>query len=149
MANILQKGNIKSINVSEIKGIKKTPVESAVIFETGIKGDSHAGDWHRQVSFLADESADKMRKVMKEIGPGDFAENITTTGINYMQVKIGQKIMIADNVTLEITQIGKECHQGCEIQTQVGYCIMPTEGIFAKVLKTGNIKIGDEVLIYE
>lgn len=147
--NILQKGTIRSINISLKKGEKKTPVESAEFFEEGIRTDAHAGAWHRQVSFLADESADRMRETFSAIAPGDFAENVTTRGIDFRQVRTGQKIMINGRVSLEITQIGKECHDGCAIKTQVGYCVMPTEGIFAKVIEGGTIKNGDEVLIYE
>ncbi|OQA79719.1 MAG: MOSC domain protein [bacterium ADurb.Bin243] len=149
MINIIQKGNIRSINISVKKGVKKTPVESAVIDLEGIKTDAHAGAWHRQISLLADESADRMRKVAADIAPGDFAENITTRGIDFKGVRIGQKIMINDKVSLEITQIGKECHDFCEIKKKVGYCVMPTEGIFARVITGGGVKIGDEVIIYE
>jgi len=149
MINIIQKGNIRSINISVKKGVKKTPVESAVIDLEGIKADAHAGAWHRQISLLADESADRMRKVAADIAPGDFAENITTRGIDFKGVRIGQKIMINDKVSLEITQIGKECHDFCEIKKKVGYCVMPTEGIFARVITGGGVKIGDEVIIYE
>ena len=149
MVNVIQKGSVRSINISLKKGVKKTPVETAEIGPEGIRTDAHAGDWHRQISFLADESADRMRKIAPGINPGDFAENITTLGIDFTRVRIGQKIMINDKVSLEITQIGKECHNGCEIKQQVGYCVMPTEGIFAKVITGGGIKTGDEVIIYE
>ncbi len=149
MVNVIQKGSVRSINISLIKGVKKTPVETAEIAAEGIRTDAHAGDWHRQISFLADESADRMREIAPGINPGDFAENITTRGIDFTRVRIGQKIMINDKVSLEITQIGKECHNGCEIKRQVGYCVMPTEGIFAKVITGGAIKTGDEVIIYE
>ncbi len=148
MEKLLQKGSVGSINISLAKGTKKTPVAEAVINALGIAGDAHAGDWHRQVSFLADESVDVMRERMKEIGAGDFAENITTRGIDFKTVSIGQKIK-AGEALLEITQIGKECHSACDIKIKVGYCIMPTEGIFAKVLAEGRVKIGDEVIIYE
>lgn len=149
MVNVIQKGSVRSINISLKKGVKKTPVETAEIVSEGIRTDAHAGDWHRQISFLADESADRMREIAPGINPGDFAENITTRGIDFTRVRIGQKIMINDKVSLEITQIGKECHNGCEIKRQVGYCVMPTEGIFAKVITGGAIKTGDEVIIYE
>lgn len=148
MGNILQKGSVKSINVSQAKGTKKTPVAEVMINASGIAGDAHAGDWHRQVSFLADESVDVMRERMKEIGAGDFAENITTRGIDFRAVIIGQKMKVG-GALLEITQIGKECHSACDIKKTVGYCIMPTEGIFGKVLAEGRVKIGDEVIIYE
>ncbi len=149
MINVIQKGNIRSINISPKKGVKKTPVESVEINAEGIANDAHAGAWHRQISLLADESAEKMREIAPEIGPGDFAENITTRGIDFKSVRIGQKIMINDKVSLEITQLGKQCHDSCEIKAKVGYCVMPAEGIFSKVLTGGVIKIGDEVIIYE
>ena len=151
---ILQKGKIKSINISLKKGEKKTPVNAAEINESGIINDAHAGDWHRQISLLAEESIDKMRQKLQTAGSnlklidGDFAENITTEGLELKNVKIGQKIK-TESVILEITQIGKECHSGCEIMKQVGSCIMPREGIFAKVIKTGTIKTGDDIIIYE
>ncbi|HNY10090.1 MAG TPA: MOSC domain-containing protein [Candidatus Wallbacteria bacterium] len=148
MKNILQKGTVKSINVSLVKGTKKSPVPEVMINSLGIIDDAHAGDWHRQVSFLADESVDVMRERMKEITAGDFAENITTLGVNFKNVSIGQKMKVG-GALLEVTQIGKECHSACDIKKKVGYCIMPTEGIFAKVLAEGRVKIGDEVIIYE
>ncbi|MEZ7890397.1 MAG: MOSC domain-containing protein [Candidatus Wallbacteria bacterium] len=151
---ILQSGKIKSINISLKKGEKKTPVMQAQITSLGIQNDAHAADWHRQVSLLAEEAIDKMREKLKTAGSklklsdGDFAENITTEGVDLKLVKIGQKIKIAETV-LEITQIGKECHTGCEIMKQVGNCIMPKEGIFTKVIKPGLIKTGDDIIIYE
>lgn len=148
MEKIIQRGNVRSLNVSDKKGVKKSPVRSIVIDAKGISGDAHSGEWHRQVSFLADESADRMRERMPSIAPGDFAENVTTRGIDFRLAKIGQKIR-AGGAVLEISQIGKECHSECEIKRVVGSCIMPVEGVFAKVISGGKVSEGDEVVIYE
>lgn len=148
--NILQEGKIVSINVSLKKGEKKHFINEAIINELGIINDAHSGDWHRQISFLALESIEKMKQYINDIKPGDFAENITTSGIDYKKVKIGQKIILNDKVVLQITQIGKKCHNdGCAIQKATGNCIMPTEGIFAKVINGGKISINDKIIIYE
>ncbi|MDI6730049.1 MAG: hypothetical protein QMD06_00700 [Candidatus Altarchaeum sp.] len=141
--------NVISVNISKAKGTKKEPVEFAEVIENfGIKGDSHAGNWHRQVSLLAIESIEKVRKWGLDVNAGDFAENITTEGINLPVLPIGTKIKI-NRVILEVTQIGKTCHDKCEIFKKVGKCIMPTEGIFAKVLKGGIIKKDDKILLIE
>jgi len=140
-------GKVVSVNISKEKGTKKDPVEFADVIENfGIKGDSHAGKWHRQVSLLGIESIEKAKKWGLNINPGDFAENITTEGINLHLLPIGTKIKI-NTIVLEVTQIGKECHTGCEIFKKVGKCIMPIEGIFTRVLKGGIVKKGDEILI--
>ena len=118
----------------------------------GIEGDIHAGNWHRQISFLAVESIEKMRqKGLPKLRPGAFAENITTEFINIPELHIGSKIKIGNEVQLEITQIGKECHTKCAIYTKVGDCVMPREGIFAKVIKGGKIFVNDiiKVLSYD
>ncbi|HAD82459.1 TPA: MOSC domain-containing protein [Candidatus Edwardsbacteria bacterium] len=139
-------GKIISINISTRKGEKKTSVQSAVLKENhGIVGDAHAGDWHRQVSLLAAESVDKMRGRGIELHPGDFAENLTIEGIDLKGLKIGQRLKIGSEAILEITQIGKECHNGCAIKRLVGDCVMPREGVFAKVIKGGEIKIEDKI----
>lgn len=128
-----------SVNVSEKKGDKKYPVRSITLKEkVGIEGDAHAGDWHRQVSLLAEEDIDIMRSKGVELANGDFAENITTKGIDLANLPIGTKLTIGETL-LEVTQIGKKCHQDCEIMKQVGECIMPKRGIFARVLKGGEI----------
>lgn len=136
-----------SVNISEKKGVIKIPVNEILITENGVDKDAHAGDWHRQVSLLAKESIDKFEEVMgRKLEYGEFAENITTEGITLYTMKPGDKIKIAD-VEMEVTQIGKECHgSGCAIFTKVGKCVMPKEGIFAKVIKTGVIKPGDEII---
>jgi MOSC domain-containing protein YiiM len=141
-------GKIISINISSRKGEKKTGVPSAVLKENhGIVGDSHAGDWHRQVSILAQESVDKMRGRGVELHPGDFAENLTIEGIDLVKLPVGQQLSAGAGIILEITQIGKECHQGCAIREQVGDCVMPREGVFARVIKGGPIKPGDSIAV--
>jgi MOSC domain-containing protein YiiM len=142
-------GRILSINISQRKGEKKTSVPSAILKANhGIEGDAHAGGWHRQVSLLAQESVDKMRSKGMELNPGDFAENLTVEGIDLKNIKIGQRLSIGKDIILEITQIGKECHNDCAIKQQVGDCVMPREGVFARVLKGGAISPGDPIAIY-
>ncbi|MDO9391327.1 MAG: MOSC domain-containing protein [bacterium] len=139
-------GKIVSINISRRKGEKKTSAPSAVLKENhGIVGDAHAGDWHRQVSLLATESVDQMRGKGVELHPGDFAENLTIENIQLSKLKIGQRLLVGSEIILEITQIGKECHNDCAIKKQVGDCVMPREGVFAKVIKGGEIKTGDQI----
>lgn len=138
---------VVSLNISSKKGVKKTPVETFNLKEDfGVEGDAHSGKWHRQVSLLGIESIEKARSWGLNVNPGDFAENITTEGIDLPAIPLGSKIEIKD-VILEVTQIGKVCHVQCEIYRQVGKCVMPTEGIFAKVLKGGVIKKGDLIRI--
>ena len=143
----MNKIKVLSVNISEKKGVIKHPVKEIEITEQGVKDDAHAGDWHRQVSLLAKESIDKFEEVLgRKLEYGEFAENITTEGITLYTMKPGDKLNIA-GVELEVTQIGKKCHgDGCAIFSQVGKCVMPKEGIFAKVLKTGTIKPGDEII---
>ena len=130
---------VVSVNVSEKAGVVKQPVPKiALKVNHGIVGDAHARDWHRQVSLLAIEDIDIMRKKLASLKPGDFAENITTRGVELYSLPIGTKLYIGD-VELEVTQIGKECHAGCAILKQVGDCIMPRRGIFTKVIKGGEI----------
>lgn len=135
-------GIVLAVNISEKKGVPKKNVGSCEITKTGLKGDSHSGDWHRQVSLLADESIEKMRSCGIELEYGIFAENLTTKGIELHKLPLGTQLKVND-VILEVTQIGKKCHSGCAIQQLVGKCIMPTEGIFAVVVKPGTIKSGD------
>ena len=136
---------VLAVCISENKGERKKPVASAELRENhGIVGDGHAGDWHRQVSLLAQESIDKMRALGLDVGAGDFAENITTSGIDLVSLPIGSRLQIG-GTTLEVTQIGKECHTRCAIFYQAGDCVMPKEGIFAKVMTGGVIRPGDEV----
>ncbi len=131
--------------ISENKGERKTPVESVTLRENhGIVGDAHAGDWHRQVSLLAEESIEKMRRLGLDVDSGDFAENITTSGIELVSLPIGTRLRVGETL-LEVTQIGKECHTRCAIFYQAGDCVMPKEGIFAKVITGGVIRPQDEI----
>ncbi|AKA68436.1 MOSC domain-containing protein [Clostridium scatologenes] len=137
---------VVAVNISEVKGVIKKPIEKGYFKENyGLEGDAHAGDWHRQVSLLSQESIDKMKAMGVEgLSSGKFAENITTEGITLYELPIGTKLKIGETL-MEVTQIGKECHKGCAIRSQVGDCIMPREGIFTKVLKGGYIKSGDTI----
>ena len=131
---------ILSINISKTKGIQKTPIDAATLKENhGIIGDAHAGDWHRQVSLLADEDIDTMRGRGADITFGTFAENITTRGLPLSDLPLGARIQLGE-VMLEITQKGKECHHGCAIFEIVGDCVMPRRGVFARVTKGGTIR---------
>lgn len=142
-------GEVVSINISDKKGIKKTPVSEAMVDENiGIRGDAHASDrWHRQISLLAIESIEKMQKMGLNVKPGDFAENITTKGIDLLSLPIGTRLKIGSDVIGEVSQIGKECHSKCAIYYQAGDCVMPKEGIFIRILKGGKIKKGDKINI--
>lgn len=127
------------------KGQRKTPVASVLLQENhGIAGDAHAGDGHRQISLLAQESIDKMQALGLDVTTGDFAENITTSGIELVSLPIGSRLQVGQTV-LEVTQIGKECHNRCAIYHQAGDCVMPKEGIFAKVITGGTIRPVDPV----
>lgn len=138
------RARVVSVNISERKGVKKNEVEEALLIpDHGIENDAHAGNWHRQVSLLASESIDKMRGKGLVLGEGDFAENITTENIDLLALPVGTIIRVGEDVLLEISQIGKECHQRCAIYYQAGDCVMPREGIFARVIKGGRVKKGD------
>lgn len=134
-----------AVCVSSAKGQRKTPAESVLVQENhGIVGDAHAGEWHRQISLLAQESIDKMRALGLDVTTGDFAENITTNGIDLVSLPIGSRLQVGQTV-LEVTQIGKECHNRCAIYHQAGDCVMPKEGIFARVIAGGTIRPVDMV----
>ncbi|MDD2898262.1 MAG: MOSC domain-containing protein [Desulfuromonadaceae bacterium] len=136
---------VDAVCISENKGERKKPVASVELRENhGIVGDAHAGDWHRQVSLLAQESIDKMRALGLDVSAGDFAENLTTSGIDLVSLPIGTRLQIGETL-LEVTQIGKECHTRCAIFYQAGDCVMPKEGIFGKVICGGTIRPGDTV----
>ncbi len=140
---------VLAVCISARKGEKKHPV--AVIdckVGHGIEGDAHAGNWHRQISLLANESVDKMRETGLTLAAGDFAENILTEGITLRALPIGARLRIGETV-LEITQIGKECHSDCAIRQQVGMCVMPAEGVFAVVRQAGAIRAGDGITVLE
>ena len=141
-------GKVVSVNISEKKGTIKHPVEQIELRKGfGIEGDAHARDWHRQVSLLDLSSFDKMHNnASVELKPGIFAENITTEGVDLWHLPVGTRLEIGDTL-LEITQIGKECHRHCQVFRQVGDCIMPREGIFAKVITEGMIKAGQSIKI--
>lgn len=142
-------GKVEAVCISKIRGVKKVEVPYIdVKINHGILGDAHAGNWHRQISLLAQESVDKMRSAKLRLKAGDFAENIVTSGIILNTIPIGTKLSIG-NTILEVTQIGKVCHNDCEIKRLVGKCVMPTEGIFAKVIKEGRIQKGDIITICE
>ncbi len=140
-------GEIIAVCISAAKGERKTPVDKVLLRENhGIVGDAHAGDWHRQVSLLAKESIDKMRKLGLDVDNGDFAENLTTAGVNLPALAIGTRLKIGETL-LEVTQIGKECHTRCAIYYQAGDCVMPKEGIFARVLNGGEVSPGNELQV--
>ena len=143
-------GRVKAINISKEKGTIKKPVDHGhFIADFGLEGDAHAGKWHRQVSLLGQESVDIMTaQGVEGLCAGKFAENITTEGITLYELPVGTKLKIGETIQ-EVTQIGKECHHGCEISHQVGSCIMPRQGIFTKVIKGGNVYPGDEIAISE
>ncbi|HLC14976.1 MAG TPA: MOSC domain-containing protein [Thermodesulfovibrionia bacterium] len=145
------KGKIVSVNVSEKKGQRKKAVDHVVLQENyGIVGDGHASEtWHRQVSLLAMESIQKMVNLGLKVGPGDFAENITTEGLDLVSLKTGTRLIAGDSVELEITQLGKVCHTRCAIYYQAGNCVMPEEGVFAKVIRGGTLKPGCTIQVME
>jgi MOSC domain-containing protein YiiM len=139
-------GRVVAVSVSDRKGVKKANVATARLLEDhGLENDAHAGKWHRQVSLLAMESIRKIRDKGLDVGPGDFAENITTEGIRLWELPIGKRLKIGGDAVAEITQIGKECHNRCAIYHQVGDCVMPREGIFVRILTGGNIVPGDTI----
>ena len=141
---------VVSVNISERKGELKHPVpEIQLKLRHGIVGDAHAGDWHRQISMLAEESVDTMRdKCPIPLDPGVFAENINTVGIDLKHLPVGTHLRIG-STEVEVTQIGKECHNDCAIKKAVGKCVMPTEGIFVIVVTEGVVRAGDEIEILE
>ena len=141
--------HILAVNISEKKKTpKKSITEGKLIADFGIEGDAHAGKWHRQVSLLAKESIEKAQGMRTDgLCHGVFAENLTTEGISLHTLPVGTRLQIGDDVVLEITQIGKECHDGCAIRKLVGQCIMPREGVFARVEKGGIVRAGDEIVV--
>lgn len=142
---------IVAVCKSEEKGTTKEVVDEGVLKEEyGLVGDAHADCCsHRQVSLLAIESIDKMRAMGFRVGPGDFAENLTTEGLDLASLPVGTEIAVGDGVLLKVTQIGKECHRGCTIFKEIGRCIMPKEGIFARVLRGGAVRVGDPISVEE
>lgn len=141
-----RRGTILSVNISSAKGEKKENiVRCACIKDFGLENDAHGGPWIRQVSLLARESIEKIRNKGLDVQYGDFAENLTTEGIDLPVLPIGTTLKVGENVLLRITKIGKECHTRCNIFKQVGDCVMPREGIFAEVLSDGIISVGDSI----
>ena len=137
---------ITSLAVSKKKGTTKTIVDTATLIENhGFEGDAHAGDWHRQVSFLSQENIDAANGRGLDVTFGDFAENIATLGVDWKTLPVGTKVKLGEKAMVEITQIGKVCHKKCAIYYKAGDCIMPKEGVFAKVLEGGELKKGDKV----
>lgn len=144
------KGKVIAVCMSKEKGTRKTPVESAYLREDfGLIGDAHAEEGgNRQVSLLSEESIEEMKRLGLEVGPGDFAENITVRGIKVFTLAPGTRLRVGE-VLLEVTQIGKHCHTKCAIFRQVGKCIMPQQGVFARVLKGGVVRPGDEIEVVD
>ena len=144
----MQKGVVRSVNLSKRKGGRKTPVAGGsahVIEQLGFEGDGHADHWHRQVSLLAWESVLKARAAGLDVKEGDFAENITTEGIDLLQLPLGTRVRVGDAVVLEVSQIGKVCHTRCAIYYLAGDCIFPREGVFFVALHGGEVRVGDAV----
>ena len=143
-------GTIRAVCISEKKGQQKHPVDRVVLRPRhGIDGDAHAGDWHRQVSLLAKESVDRLQeKISIRLFPGAFAENVLCEGLELSKLPVGTRLKVG-SALCEVTQIGKECHKGCAIREITGDCVMPREGIFVKVLRSGNVKTGDEISVCE
>lgn len=140
------RGQVVAVCRSENKGERKANIgQGMLVANSGLEGDAHAGPWHRQVSLLALESINKMRQLGLQVGPGDFAENITTEGIDLVSLPVGTRLKIGEQVIGEVTQIGKVCHGRCAIYYQAGDCIMPKEGIFIAILQGGPVAIGDHI----
>jgi MOSC domain-containing protein YiiM len=140
------RGKIHAVSVSDRKGVVKHNVPQArLLVEHGLAGDAHAEGGIRQVSLLSLASIDKMVAAGAKVKPGDFAENLTVDGLEVMHLPVGTRLKVGDEVELEITQIGKACHKGCAIREQVGDCVMPREGVFARVLQGGVVKPGDVI----
>lgn len=143
-----QRGIVIAVCTSERKGMPKEDVgRGLLVKEHGLEGDVHAGDWHRQVSLLSVSSINKIKEQGLEIENGDFAENLTVDGIDVWTLPVGTRLTVGQEAVLEVTQIGKECHARCAIFYRAGDCVMPREGIFARVLKTGPVAAGDELVV--
>lgn len=147
--NNAQVATVVAVCTSDKKGVRKKPVDVIELaVGTGVVGDAHAGAWHRQVSLLPDESVDELREVLPNLAPGDFAENILTRGLDLKGLPVGT-VVAAGEALVAVTQIGKKCHNDCEIKRLTGKCAMPTEGIFAVVIRDGKVRAGDEVRVVE
>ena len=142
-------GEVIAVCTSAEKGVRKQSVDSIELeVGTGVVGDAHSGAWHRQVSLLPDESVDELRQVLPNLKAGDFAENILTRGLDLKSLPVGTVISVGEAL-LAVTQIGKKCHNDCEIKRLVGKCAMPSEGIFTVVIQGGVVRPGDEVHVME
>ena len=142
-------GEVIAVCVSQRKGVRKQAVpEIELRLDHGIVGDAHAGNWHRQISLLGEESVDSMRALGLHLTPGAFAENIVTRGLALKTLPVGTRLRVGETV-LEVTQIGKECHNDCAIKKTAGRCVMPTDGIFAIVVKPGKVRPGDLIEVEE
>ena len=140
------KGRIRAISVSKTKGTQKVNVPEAELrADFGIVSDAHAGNWDRQISLLEIECIDIMIAKGANVAPGDFAENVTTEGLDMAALKVGDKLRLGAEVEIKITQFGKKCHGRCKIYEQIGDCIMPREGVFARVSRGGSIRVGDDI----
>ena len=143
-------GEVIAVCTSPSKGMRKEDVGMArLVVDSGLEGDAHAGPGDRQVSLLADESVDKMRSLGLDVGPGDFAENLTIRGLDLCALPIGSCMRVGEEARLKITRIGKECHSRCTIYFQAGDCVMPREGVFAEVICGGEVRVGDLVVVVE
>ena len=146
----MTQGKIVAVSISDRKGEKKHNVSEALLRPNhGLDQDAHAGDWHRQVSLLDMQSIARIREKGLDVEPGNFAENITTDGIRLWELPIGTRLQLGETVIVEVTQIGKECHSRCAIFHQVGDCVMPREGIFAKVIIEGSVRPGDAIAVLD
>ncbi len=143
------RGTILAVSISELKGTRKRPIPIGILKEGhGLVGDAHAAT-ERQISLLANESVDKIRGEGLVLYPGDFGENLTICGLDLSSLPTGTRLRVGEKALLEVTQIGKECHAECEIKAQTGKCVMPTEGIFAKVVVGGEVKAGDNIEVID
>ncbi len=144
----MMQGKVLAVCLSPEKGGRKKDFGKGVLVAGfGLEGDGHGGDWHRQISLLAQESIAKMLAKGLDVGPGDFAENLTTEGIDLCSLPVGTQLLVGESALLEITQIGKICHERCAIYYQAGDCVMPREGIFAQVLRGGPVARGDKITV--
>ncbi|MGI9535472.1 MAG: MOSC domain-containing protein [Desulfocapsaceae bacterium] len=143
-------GTVEAVCISDKKGIvKQAQKQIELKKDWGIDGDAHAGEWHRQVSLLAGESIDHVKKILPSLQDGAFAENLITRGIDLGTLSLGSKLRVGESVVLQITQIGKECHNsGCVIKKATGDCIMPREGLFAEVMEGGNVRPDDKIIAF-
>ncbi len=142
-------GRVLAVCLSERKGVRKKPVDAIKLeVGSGVVGDAHAGSWHRQISLLPNESVDELREVLPALAPGDFAENVLTEGLDLKSLPVGTVLAVGEAL-VAVTQIGKKCHNDCEIKRLVGKCAMPSEGIFAVVIRGGEVRRGDGVRVVE